>query len=38
MDQFKDLKLQIDNVILNGKNSIKSGKESSDSTAKKLIY
>jgi len=38
MEQFKDLKPQIDSVILRGSSSIPSCKESPDSTAKKLIY
>ena len=38
MDEFKALKPEIDSVILKGPTSIRGGKESSDSTAKKLIY
>ena len=38
MDQFKQLKPSIDNVILRGSYTIPSCKESPDSTSKKLIY
>ena len=38
MIQFKDLKAEIDEVILQGQKKVKSIKESSDSTSKKLIY
>ena len=38
MDEFKGLKLELDDLILRGQSSIKSCKESSDSTSKKLIY